>query len=250
MLDHANAGFRSECERQDLAAGNVPGVVRLGELRQREPAIRQADGRLWPGTAKWRAGPKEEAQVCRRVGLGVNCIGGAQQGLEAYQGRELSCADSQKRARGIQAETQRPKPRGVIERKHIINVPIRLLHEDLLAHGTLDKDSTPAIRAAILDCAKQHRTVLGTGLKRQRGGIDGKGAAPFQPFRRILKRNRQTTPGGVQQPHEPSLPLPLDVDFPTHVRGRRMRCGRRRSSKLRASASLAGAARPARRSCN
>jgi Domain of unknown function (DUF4062) len=84
--------------------------------------IRQADGRLWPGTAKWRAGPEEEAQVCRRVGLGVNCIGGAQQGLEAYQGRELSCADSQKRARGIQAETQRPEPRGVIERKHIINV--------------------------------------------------------------------------------------------------------------------------------
>ena len=53
---------------------------------------------------------------------------------------------------------------------------------------------------------------------------------------------------GVESPHEVGLSLPINVNFETHTRGRRIRCGRRRSSRLRASSSLAGAARFARRS--
>src|ERR1039458_1625322 len=126
----------------------------LGNLGGGEPAIGQADGGLGPGTAKRRAGTEEEAQVRRRVGLGVNRVGGAQQGLQAYQRREPTGADSQKRAGGIEAETQCPQSRGVIKREHIVNVSIRLMGEHLLADGALDKDSAPAIRAAILDGTK------------------------------------------------------------------------------------------------
>jgi len=53
---------------------------------------------------------EQEAQVRRRVRLGVNRIGGAQQGLKAYQRRELSSADSEKWTCRFRTETQRPEP--------------------------------------------------------------------------------------------------------------------------------------------
>ena len=98
-----------------------------------------------------------------------------------------------------------------------------MLGEHLLADGTLDKDSAPTIRAAILEGTKQPRAVLGADLQRQGGGINGKSVRPLQPFRRIGKRNGRTTLGGVQPSYQPSLPLPVEVDFPTHERARRMR---------------------------
>ena len=250
VLGDADACLGRECERQDFARRDVPGVVRLGELGQGEAAIGQADGGLGPRPAQRRAGTEEEAQICGRVGLGVNRIGGAQEGLEAYERREFAGADSQERAGRIEAEAQGPEAGGVIKGQHIVNVPIRFAGQHVLAHGALDQDSAPAIRAAILDGSKQHRAVLGAGLQREGGGINGKGVGPLQPFRRISKRNGRTMLGGVQSPHEPSLSLPLDMDFPAHERARRMRWGRRRSSRLRARSSVAGAARLARRSCN
>jgi hypothetical protein len=36
----------------------------------------------------------------------VNCVGGAQQSLKAYEGRKSSGAYSQKRIRGIETKTQ------------------------------------------------------------------------------------------------------------------------------------------------
>lgn len=87
-------------------------------------------------------------------------------------------------------------------------------------------------------------------LKRERCGINRKGIVTLKPFGRILERNCRASVRRMEPPHKMGLALPVNMDFEAHGRGRRMRCGNRRSSRLRASSSLAGAARFARRSCN
>src|SRR5439155_22694396 len=77
-----------------------------------------------------------------------------------------------------------------------------------------------------------------------------KGSITLKPFGRILKRNGRSSFRRVKPSHEVGFTPPINMDLEAHGRERRMRWGKRRSSRLRASSSLAGAARFASRSCN
>ena len=150
-------------------------------------------------------------------------IGSPQERLKADQRRELPNGDSQKGAVGILAKPQRSETRGIVESKHVVNGAIRFLGEHLFADSAFDEHLSPTIRSAILNGAKQHLAMLGAGVELQGRGINGESVRPVQPFRRILKRNCRPTVRSVQPAHQKSLSLPFDVNFPTHLRGRRMR---------------------------
>src|SRR5262249_7916358 len=72
------------------------------------------------------------------------------------------------------------------------------------------------------------------------GGLVHSHAVHFRYGVDVVGGGKRTAPGLAHQ---------KAMNFEAHERGRRMRCGKRRSSRLRASSSLAGATRVAKRSC-
>ena|GEM_PF-4026781 len=87
-------------------------------------------------------------------------------------------------------------------------------------------------------------------LQRHGSGINGKRTLSFQPFFRVNKATGCPALIRLQKACAVCLPLPVNVDLQVHkiFRERRIRLGTLRSSKLSASASVAGAAKVASRS--
>ncbi len=52
MFRDLNACLGGKCQREDLARRDIARIVRLGELRDGEPGIRQADGGLGARTTE------------------------------------------------------------------------------------------------------------------------------------------------------------------------------------------------------
>ena len=88
-----------------FAGSDVPGIVGLGKLRKGGPVVGQADHCVGAGSADWRTSAQEKAQVLGGFRLTMNCIGCAQKGVEANQGREFPACGGEKRAVGIKPET-------------------------------------------------------------------------------------------------------------------------------------------------
>ena len=59
MFRDLDARLPAEGKGKNFARSNVPGVVGLGKLRDGESVVSQADRRLGPRTAEWRAGAKQ-----------------------------------------------------------------------------------------------------------------------------------------------------------------------------------------------
>src|SRR5213082_750349 len=180
----------------------------------------------------------------------MNCVRGSEEGIQAHQRRELAAGRGEKWTVGIVPEAQGADARRIVKRKRVINVAIRLLGQHLLANGPLDQHAAPAVRPAVLNGSEERSAMMRSALQWKRGGVDGERVRSLEPFERILKRDGRSLFSRMEPPHEMGLLPPINMNFKAHERGRRMRCGRRRSSRLRASSSLAGAARFARRSCN
>src|SRR5258706_7641261 len=180
----------------------------------------------------------------------MNGVRGPKEGIEAHQRRKLAAAGRKKRTVGTEPKAQGADPRRIVESQHIVDVAIWLLSQNLLTDGAFNQDATPAVGPAVVNCAKERARMMRAALQRQRCGIDGERISAVEPFERILKRNGRVAFGRAEATHEMGLALPIDMDLQAHERERRMRWGRRRSSRLRASSSLPGAARFATRSCN
>ena len=88
-----------------------------------------------PGASQGRAGPKEEAQILRRFGFGMNCVRGAEKQVQSHHRREPASRRSEKGLAANETKPKRADTRRIIKRKHVVNVAIRLFGENLLAHG-------------------------------------------------------------------------------------------------------------------
>ena len=64
-------------------------------------------------------------------------------------------------------ETERTDPGRVIEREHVIEILIGFSVKDVLSNCPLNQHSSPAIRTAVLHCAKKCRTMMRTALQRE-----------------------------------------------------------------------------------
>jgi hypothetical protein len=62
--------------------------------------------------------------------------------------------------------------------------------------------------------------MMSAALQWKRGGINREGVNLLEPFRLILKRDGRTLLSSVEPPNETGLPLPINMDFPAHVRER------------------------------
>src|ERR1017187_1802786 len=189
MFRDLDARLSGEGECKNFARSDVPRIVRLGKFRHGESVVGQADGCLGPCSTEWRTSAKEKAQVLGGFRLTMNCIGGAQKGVEANQGREFPAGGGEKRAVGVKPETQRTDARRIVKRQHVVNVPIRLLGQDFLADGALDQNAPPAIRAAVVNCPEERPAMMSAALQWKRCGVDGERIGALEPFERILKRD-------------------------------------------------------------
>src|SRR5260221_9285573 len=100
MFRNLDARLPGEGEGEDFARSNVAGIVGLGKLGDGEPIVRQADRGLGSRSAERRTSAKEKAQILGGFRLAMNCISGAQQGVEADPRREGPAAGGQERAGG------------------------------------------------------------------------------------------------------------------------------------------------------
>jgi hypothetical protein len=62
--------------------------------------------------------------------------------------------------------------------------------------------------------------MMSAALQRKRCGVNSEGVNPLEPFGLILKRDGRTLFSPVKPPNEVGLPLPINMDFQVHVRGR------------------------------
>ena len=163
----------------------------------------------------------------------MNRVGGAEKRIEANQRRELAAGGGEKRAGGIEPETQRTNARRIVQRQHIVNFVIRLLGENFLTDGTLNQDTSPAVRPAILNRPEKCCPMMRTALQGERCRINGKGVVTLKPFGAYSNETDDPRSAAWSRPTKMGFALPINMDFHAHGLVRRIRCGRRRSSRLK-----------------
>lgn len=185
--------------------------------------------------------PQKVAKILGGLSFAMNGVGGIQKSAKLDDRRNLSSPRGQKRTARFRAKTERADAGNIIGCQHIIEALIRLSVEDVFSTARWIR-ALP-IRPAVRHRPEKRRGMMRTRTQRKRCGINGKSAGTAKPFAPIFKQDRRAAFRGMKAPGQMGLAFPLNVDFNAHGRARRMRFGTRRSSKLSASASVAGAAR-------
>lgn len=139
VLRDLNSALRRQGECKYFPSGYIPRVVGFRKFRQSYPAVRQRNRGFRSRPAKRGAGAKEEFQISRRFGIGVDGIGSSQQSLETDEGWQVSDRRCKERTFVDFSKAQCAQPGAIIQSKHVIDVAIRLLSQDLFSDGSFDQ---------------------------------------------------------------------------------------------------------------